>query len=227
MVRVAVGKSCLLLRFCDDSFTPSFITTIGIDFKVRTLEVDGKTVKVQLWDTAGQERFRTITRCKSAGGGGRGSEGKTSLHEAHNESQPARVDLAYYRGAHGVLLVYDLTDRKSFEDLRGWADSVSMNAPSNSIGLIVGNKADMEEERQVGTGEATALAEILGMKAVETSAKSAEGVDGAFTMLVRDIVSQREAMGEGSGGMSKERRAAEVQLSGADTKARKTTGGCC
>ena len=61
-----VGKSCLLLRFCDDSFTPSFITTVGIDFKIKTVEADGKRAKLQIWDTAGQERFKTITngKCK-------------------------------------------------------------------------------------------------------------------------------------------------------------------
>jgi small GTP-binding protein len=79
-----VGKSCCLLRFSEDSFTPSFITTIGIDFKIRTIELDGKRVKLQIWDTAGQERFRTITT-------------------------------AYYRGAMGILLVYDVTDERSFE----------------------------------------------------------------------------------------------------------------
>ena len=61
LLRTGVGKSCLLLRFSDDSFTPSFITTIGIDFKIRTIELDGKRIKLQIWDTAGQERFRTIT----------------------------------------------------------------------------------------------------------------------------------------------------------------------
>lgn len=78
-----VGKSCCLLRFSEDSFMPSFITTIGIDFKIRTIELDGKRVKLQIWDTAGQERFRTITT-------------------------------AYYRGAMGILLVYDVTDERSF-----------------------------------------------------------------------------------------------------------------
>lgn len=78
-----MGKSCCLLRFSEDSFTPSFITTIGIDFKIRTIELDGKRVKLQIWDTAGQERFRTITT-------------------------------AYYRGAMGILLVYDVTDERSF-----------------------------------------------------------------------------------------------------------------
>lgn len=62
---LGVGKSCLLLRFSDDSFTPSFITTIGIDFKIRTIELDGKRIKLQIWDTAGQERFRTITTGKT------------------------------------------------------------------------------------------------------------------------------------------------------------------
>ena len=56
-----VGKSCLLLRYCDDLFTSSFITTIGIDFKIKTVDVDGLRVKLQIWDTAGQERFKTIT----------------------------------------------------------------------------------------------------------------------------------------------------------------------
>src|SRR5438552_15887916 len=82
-IYIGVGKSCLLLRFSDDSFTPSFITTIGIDFKIRTIDLDGKRVKLQIWDTAGQERFRTITT-------------------------------AYYRGAMGILLVYDVTDERSF-----------------------------------------------------------------------------------------------------------------
>uniref|UniRef100_A0A915I0H3 Uncharacterized protein n=1 Tax=Romanomermis culicivorax TaxID=13658 RepID=A0A915I0H3_ROMCU len=77
-----VGKSCLLLRFADDTYTDSYISTIGVDFKIRTIELDGKTIKLQIWDTAGQERFRTITS-------------------------------SYYRGAHGIIVVYDITDQVS------------------------------------------------------------------------------------------------------------------
>lgn len=84
-----VGKSCLLLRFADDSFSSAYITTIGIDFKIKTSMVDGKKVKMQVWDTAGQERFRTITA-------------------------------AYYRGAAGILLVYDVTERESFMNVSNW-----------------------------------------------------------------------------------------------------------
>ncbi|KAK1071653.1 ras GTPase, partial [Friedmanniomyces endolithicus] len=80
-----VGKSCLLLRFADDTYTESYISTIGVDFKIRTIELDGKTVKLQIWDTAGQERFRTITS-------------------------------SYYRGAHCICVVYDVTDMDSFNN---------------------------------------------------------------------------------------------------------------
>jgi len=75
-----VGKSCLLLRFSDNQFTSSFITTIGIDFKVKTMEIDGKRVKMILWDTAGQERFRTISNAYY-----RGSDGVLLVYDVTDE----------------------------------------------------------------------------------------------------------------------------------------------
>ena len=111
-----MGKSCLLLRFCDNSFTPSFITTIGIDFKIRTMELDGQRVKLQIWDTAGQERFRTITT-------------------------------AYYRGAMGIILVYDVTDERSFLNVANWIRNVEQYASPNVSKILVGNKCDMEDKR--------------------------------------------------------------------------------
>jgi Ras-related protein Rab-8A len=111
-----VGKSCLLLRFCDNSFTPSFITTIGIDFKIRTMELEGQRVKLQIWDTAGQERFRTITT-------------------------------AYYRGAMGIILVYDVTDERSFLNIANWIRNVEQYASPNVNKILVGNKCDMEDKR--------------------------------------------------------------------------------
>uniref|UniRef100_A0A673CLC0 small monomeric GTPase n=1 Tax=Sphaeramia orbicularis TaxID=375764 RepID=A0A673CLC0_9TELE len=56
-----VGKTCVLFRFSDDAFNTTFISTIGIDFKIKTVELQGKKIKLQIWDTAGQERFHTIT----------------------------------------------------------------------------------------------------------------------------------------------------------------------
>ncbi len=89
----AVGKSSLLLRFAEDIFTDSFLPTIGVDFKIRTIEAAGSKVKLQMWDTAGQERFKSILT-------------------------------SYYKGTHGVLLVYDITDRRSFVDVQNWINDV-------------------------------------------------------------------------------------------------------
>lgn len=89
----AVGKSSLLLRFAEDIFSDSFLPTIGVDFKIRTIEAAGSKVKLQMWDTAGQERFKSILT-------------------------------SYYKGTHGVLLVYDITDRKSFIDVQNWINDV-------------------------------------------------------------------------------------------------------
>jgi Ras-related protein Rab-8A len=151
-----VGKSCLLLRFCDDSWTPSFITTIGIDFKIRTIELDGKRIKLQIWDTAGQERFRTITT-------------------------------AYYRGAMGILIVYDVTDEKSFNNVRTWHAQIEQHASPGVNKILVGNKCDWDEKRAVTIEQGRALADEFGLRFIETSAKANEGVEDAFFTLARDI----------------------------------------
>ncbi|PVU93144.1 hypothetical protein BB559_003414 [Furculomyces boomerangus] len=151
-----VGKSCLLLRFSDDSFTPSFITTIGIDFKIRTIELDGKRIKLQIWDTAGQERFRTITT-------------------------------AYYRGAMGILLVYDVTDERSFNNIHNWIRNVEQHANEGVNKILIGNKCDIEERKVISTEKGKALANEYNLKFLETSAKSNINVEEAFYSLARDI----------------------------------------
>ena len=82
-----VGKSCLLLRFADDTYNNSYISTIGVDFKIKTFDMDNKIVKLQVWDTAGQDRFKAITT-------------------------------SFYRGAHGIIIVYDVTDRSTFNNIK-------------------------------------------------------------------------------------------------------------
>lgn len=146
----------MLLRFSDDTFTTSFITTIGIDFKVRTVELDGRRVKLQIWDTAGQERFRTITT-------------------------------AYYRGAMGILLVYDVTDESSFNNIRNWIRNIEQHASDNVNKILVGNKVDMDAKRVVSTAQGQKLADEYGIKFFETSAKTNQNVEQVFFSIARDI----------------------------------------
>ncbi|XP_062277495.1 ras-related protein Rab-8B-like [Scomber scombrus] len=152
-----VGKTCLLFRFSEDSFNTTFISTIGIDFKIRTIELDGKRVKLQIWDTAGQERFRTITT-------------------------------AYYRGAMGIMLVYDICNEKSFENIKNWIRNIEEHASSDVEKMILGNKCDMTDRRQVSKDRGEKLAIDYGVKFLETSAKSSLNVEEAFYTIGRDIL---------------------------------------
>lgn len=154
-----VGKSSLLLRFADDTFTDNFMPTIGVDFKIRTLEVDGKTIKLQIWDTAGQERFKTITS-------------------------------SYYKGAHGIIVVYDVTDKESFKNIDTWMNEVEKHASDNVSRILVGNKSDLTDSRQVSTDEGKELSDQYNIRFMETSAKESANVEEAFTLMTKEIKSR-------------------------------------
>jgi Ras-related protein Rab-8A len=152
-----VGKSNILLRYSDDSFTSSFITTIGIDFKIKNMTIADSKVKLQIWDTAGQERFRTITT-------------------------------AYYRGAMGILVVYDVTNEETFENVHNWLRQIDQNAGPNVVRVLVGNKCDSEDERQVSTQRGQELAAKFGIDFFETSAKLNVNISEVFGSISTDIV---------------------------------------
>ncbi|KAH8092842.1 GTPase [Aureococcus anophagefferens] len=212
-----VGKSCLLLRFADDAFTESYISTIGVDFRFRTVKVDGarrraarplrqraprapalaprrpprrvagKTVKLQIWDTAGQERFRTITS-------------------------------AYYRGADGIIMVYDVTSSESFDHVSDWLTEVNRYANEGTCKLLVGNKCDMED-KVVTTEAAKEYADGLGIPFLETSAKNATNVEEAFLTMAGELIRLREASQSakpGAGGAS------GLKLSGGSSRTKKS-----
>ncbi|XP_037072141.1 ras-related protein Rab-1A-like isoform X2 [Pollicipes pollicipes] len=184
-----VGKSCLLLRFADDTYTESFISTIGVDFKIRTIELDGKTIKLQIWDTAGQERFRTITA-------------------------------AYYRGAHGIIVVYDCTDQDSFANVKQWLKEIDHYATDNVNKLLVGNKCDLTTKKVVDFATAKAYADQLGVPFLETSAKSSTNVEQAFMTMAAEI---KGRVGPGS---TAEPAGSRVLIQqGRDVQPDK--GGCC
>jgi len=151
-----VGKTCVLFRFSDDAFNSTFIATIGIDFKIRTIELDDKKIKLQIWDTAGQERFRTITT-------------------------------AYYRGAMGILLVYDITNLKSFENIKTWIRNIEQHASDDVEKMILGNKCDMKDKRVVTHEQGEQLGKEYNVPFMETSAKADINVTEAFTAIARAI----------------------------------------
>eukprot|EP00450_Noctiluca_scintillans_P038184 CAMPEP_0194479604 /NCGR_PEP_ID=MMETSP0253-20130528/2672_1 /TAXON_ID=2966 /ORGANISM="Noctiluca scintillans" /LENGTH=204 /DNA_ID=CAMNT_0039318855 /DNA_START=56 /DNA_END=670 /DNA_ORIENTATION=- len=185
-----VGKSCLLLRFADDTYTESYISTIGVDFKIRTLEHEGKTIKLQIWDTAGQERFRTITS-------------------------------SYYRGAHGIIIVYDVTDKESFNNVKNWVGEIDKYAADGVNKLLVGNKCDLASKKVVSTDEAKELADSLNIRLLEASAKNAHNVEEAFNTMAGEIkqrIASTQVRSGGGGG---------VTLGAGQPVQRSGGGGCC
>jgi len=157
-----VGKTCVLFRFSDDAFNTTFISTIGIDFKIKTVELSGKKIKLQIWDTAGQERFHTITT-------------------------------SYYRGANGIMLVYDITNAKSFENISKWLRNIEEHASEDVEKMLLGNKCDMDDKRVIPKERGEMIAREHGIKFYETSAKSNINIETAFLALATDILHKTPA----------------------------------
>lgn len=152
----SVGKSCTVLMFSDSSFTDSYISTIGVDFKIRTEDIDDKMIKLQIWDTAGQERFRTITS-------------------------------SYYRGCHGAVIVYDVTDPESFRNVDHWVQEIERYGPPHITRMLIGNKCDLKEKRLISKQEGEEKAKEHGMLFLETSAKANINIREIFFNLARQI----------------------------------------
>mmetsp|Transcript_50377 Transcript_50377/g.126465 ORF Transcript_50377/g.126465 Transcript_50377/m.126465 type:complete len:210 (+) Transcript_50377:359-988(+) len=190
-----VGKSCLLIRFAEDSYTESYISTIGVDFKIRTITVNGKTVKLQIWDTAGQERFRTITS-------------------------------SYYRGAHGIMVVYDVTDNVSYNNVKEWLQEIDKFGSETVSRLLVGNKSDLVAKKVVMESTAREFADQFGMHFVETSAKDNKGVEEAFTMMTEDIMEKLQ-IGSGKAEPAGEAQKPNINLGRNKPAPKKKAGGWC
>jgi len=172
------GKSSAMFRFCDDKFSSSFISTIGIDFKIKDIYVvqrsaaaspRGSTdnvespqlkIRMQCWDTAGQEKYRTITT-------------------------------AYFRGAHGIMIFYDVSDETSFNNVTHWLRTIDM-ASSDSKGVskvLVASKCDISGSgRLISAERGKELADSVGIPYVEISSKLGLGVDAAFETMATTIL---------------------------------------
>lgn len=159
-----VGKSCLLRRFKEGRFIEFNDPTVGVDFHTNMIQVDGSNwLKLQLWDTAGHERFRAITR-------------------------------SYYRNAVGVLLVFDVTDRNSFNKIPEWIEDILQSSkPNTPLFVLVGNKSDLDDKRQVLVWEAQQYASAHKMEYIETSARTGNNTDKVFSLLAKRIYESIES----------------------------------
>ena len=154
----SVGKSCLLTRFADDQFTENYVTTIGVDFRFKTMIVMDKIIKVQVWDTAGQERYRSITN-------------------------------AYYRGAEGILIVFDLTNKESFQNIENWIKEVTVYTEKDVIFLCLANKCDLQKE--INNNSIEEFKRRTKLEIFNVSAKTGEGVEDAFKHIIELLIKKK------------------------------------
>jgi len=153
----SVGKTCFLLRYSDDTFVENHISTIGLDYRLKMINLaDNKIVKMQIWDTAGQDRFRAITK-------------------------------NYYKGAHGIILMFDVTSNLSFNNIKNWLLQIKENTSDKIQIVLVGNKIDAINRRAVSKEEAEKLAREYSLKYFETSAKENTNVQETFSFLTKEI----------------------------------------
>jgi len=152
-----VGKTCLCLRYVQNSFSDAQESTIQATYLEKRLNVGKNPIKLMIWDTAGQERFHALGPI-------------------------------YYRDAQGALLVYDITDRDSFSKVQHWVKELRKIVGPDIVLLIVGNKADLEKDRQVSDDDAQSYAKTVGATHLLCSAKSGKGVDNAFLELTKGML---------------------------------------
>jgi Ras-related protein Rab-1A len=156
-----VGKSCILVRFSDDVFVENYVTTIGVDFRFKTMIVKNKIAKIQIWDTAGQERYRSITT-------------------------------AYYRGAAAIIICCDSTNKESFYNINNWIDEISKYTDKDVDKLVLMNKCDLVEDRQIDKNEISKFEKENGIKIMEVSAKTGNGIDKAFEYIIEKLIDKNE-----------------------------------
>ena len=155
-----VGKTSILRRFVENKFSKIHLSTIGIDYRTKSLHVYGKDIKLKIWDTAGQERYHNIT------------------------SQ-------IYKGADGIMLVYDVTEETSFIKIKDWMEQIITNIGGDEISIVLlGNKCDVEE-RAITKERGQEMADSLKVFYYETSALNGMGINDAFEGLTKEIMKKK------------------------------------
>ena len=150
------GKTSLMTGFAGEDFSTNYVPTIGVDFTIHTIVLDGSRIKLQVWDTAGHQRFRTITQ-------------------------------SYYRASHGVIVVYDATREKTYDNVPYWLEEMKKYARPEATVMLVGSKCDLPEEKMVDYRTVKDFADERGIMLMEVSAKDGTNIELAFVTLVAKI----------------------------------------
>ena len=137
------------------------MSSIGVDFKTKQIEMNERLIKMQIWDTAGHEKFRTITT-------------------------------SYYKSAHAIIVLYDITDETSFEHIKNWMIDIDKFAKQGVLKVLVGNKKDLEENRKVNKEAGESLANKYGIKFFEVSAKDNINIDELFIDTAKCLLEKNE-----------------------------------
>ena len=191
-----VGKTALMVRFTDNKFTPTFVSTVGIDFKYAMMRLGEKRVRLEIWDTAGQERFKSITT-------------------------------SYLRGAQGILVCYDVTDRKTFARVDAWLQDVQQYAELSVDRVLVGTKCDMDASRSVLSEEGQALAAAHGMPFFEVSAKTEVRVAAPFEAVAKAVLLRLEQKSSAEGKGAKGIQLTSASVNGSKSPAQAAEAGYC
>ena len=151
-----VGKTSLIKRYTKNKFGGVYLTTVGVDFQDKIIQIEEKKIRLQIWDTAGQERFRNITK-------------------------------NYFNSSDGFLLIYDISDKDSFKHLNFWNEQIKLNAPNNTKSVLVGNKCDLDNSREISIEQGENLAQKYKIKFFEASAKDGTNINEVFEYLANEI----------------------------------------
>jgi len=155
-----VGKSSIIIRYTENTFSPNLMNSIGVDFKLKNIVTNNKKVKLQIWDTAGQERFKTITT-------------------------------SYYKGAQAIVIVFDVTDKDSFDHLKNWMSDIDKFAKEGIMKFLVGNKVDLTDKRVISSEQGMDFAKKYGIDYIETSAKGASNIDELFQTAAKNFITNQ------------------------------------
>lgn len=203
-----VGKSSLIVRLCDNSFTVDTVSTIGVDFKIKKMRAStGETIKLNIWDMAGQDRFHTVTT-------------------------------SYFRETNAILFVFDITNKTSFHSISMWMKLAGWEPTREggtdyrghkdyTLGFLVGCKSDLKELREVSDEEANDFAISKGLGYFDVSAKTSENVESFFQIVADQIASlNQEWVAAGKGSVYMGRQKNVVKLTSVKSRTSKTSRGC-